>query len=41
MQIDPRWTWLSSTFYLIGGGGTVFNAAAMMILTDASLESFR
>ncbi|KAK7741291.1 hypothetical protein SLS63_000844 [Diaporthe eres] len=41
MQIDPRWTWLSSAFYFIGGGGTVFNAAAMMILTDASLESFR
>lgn len=40
-QVDPRWTWLSSTFYFIGGGGTVFNAAAMMILTDASLESFR
>ncbi|POS71768.1 hypothetical protein DHEL01_v209838 [Diaporthe helianthi] len=40
-RIDPRWTWLSSAFYFIGGGGTVFNAAAMMILTDASLESFR
>lgn len=40
-QIDPQWTWLSSVFYLIGGGGTVFNAAAMMILTDASPESFR
>ncbi len=41
VEADVRLTWLSSIFSCIGGGNTVFTAAAMMILADAAPDAVR
>jgi MFS family permease len=41
IEADVRLTWVSSIFSCIGGGNTVFTAAGMMILADATPDSSR
>lgn len=41
IEADVRLTWLSSIFSCVGGGNTVFTAAAMMILADAAPDAVR
>lgn len=40
-EAEVRLIWLSSIFTCIGGGNTVFTAAAMMILADATSDTSR
>ncbi|KAL2260168.1 hypothetical protein VTK26DRAFT_5927 [Humicola hyalothermophila] len=41
IEADVKLTWLSSIFSCIGGGNTVFTAAAMMIIADATPDASR
>lgn len=41
IEAEVKLTWFSSIFSCIGGGNTVFTAAAMMILADAAPDTFR
>jgi MFS family permease len=41
MDLPLKLTWLSSSFLVIGGGGTVTMAACLMVVTDVSPEHNR
>lgn len=41
LELPLKLVWLSSFFLIIGGGGTVTGAVAMMIITDATNEKSR